>query len=71
MTKTSNKLQNDYIRVLLATEGGDIQMALASINIEDIEDKTTKIICRTILGSIDALYEHFEQTEKETASISQ
>lgn len=35
-----------------------------SIDIESIVDHHTKIIFRTILGSIEALYEHLESSVK-------
>lgn len=71
MANLINKLENDYIRVLLSINNGDVEATLSSIDIEDIKDKTTRIICRTILGSIEALNEHLEETREDTASISQ
>lgn len=51
-----NKIDNSYLKLLIRDL--NVIEVLSSLNIEDIDDHTTKVICRTILGSIEALHEH-------------
>lgn len=62
------KLDNSYIKLLL-TDLNTIDV-LRTLNIEDIEDHTTKVICRTIIGSVDALNDHLILTENQQVSNS-
>ncbi len=62
----NTKIDNSYIKLLL-TDLNTIDV-LRTINIEDIEDHTTKIICRTIMGSVEALSEHLNTPENQQAS---
>jgi hypothetical protein len=63
-----NKIDNSYIRLLL----NDLSVAevLSTLNIEDIDDHTTKVICRTIIGSIDALHEHINSNQMQELQVS-
>ena len=59
MTKHLDQLSNSYLTLLLKQSPDPIAV-LKSINIDNIEDSVTKIICRTIVGSVDALNEHID-----------
>lgn len=63
-----DKIEKSYLKLLLADL--NIIEVLSSINIENIEDHTTKVICRTIMGSVETLHEHLNTEEIQEASIS-
>jgi len=63
-----NRIQNSYLRLLL--QDNKIEDLLTSVNIEDIEDHTTKVICRTIAGSIEALTAHLDVNDEHQVSNS-
>lgn len=69
MTNPLDKLSNSYIALLLKQSPNPVD-TLNSINIENIDDPVTKIICRTIVGSVESLHEHIilnEQSELSNA----
>lgn len=54
---TNNQpVSNSYLRLL--TQDLNLLEVLSGIDIEAIEDHHTKVICRTIKGSVDALFEY-------------
>lgn len=55
MTK-HNTVSNSYLRLL--SQDLNLLEVLSNIDIESIEDHHTKVICRTIKGSVEALFEY-------------
>lgn len=64
----TDKIENSYLKLLLTDL--NIIDVLRTLDIENISDHTTKVICRTIIGSVDALTEHLSSSEKQQASNS-
>lgn len=68
MTKNT-LISNSYLRLL--SQDLNLLEVLSNIDIETIEDRHTKIICRTILGSIETLVEYLNSDMQDHLTISQ
>ena len=55
MTKNA-PISNSYLRLL--SQDLNLLEVLSNIDVEVIEDRHTKVICRTIQGSVEALFEY-------------
>lgn len=55
---TEQPIYNSFLD-LMSKEINIIDL-LGTINIEQLDDHTTKVICRTIVGSVEALKEHLK-----------
>lgn len=62
-------IHSSYLKLLLQ-DSGDVLKTLNSIDIEEIEDHDIKVICRTILGSVDTLIERLCEPEQKTHNIN-
>lgn len=67
MTK-HNTVSNSYLRLL--SQDLNLLEVLSNIDIEAIEDHHTKIICRTIQGSVEALFEYLNSDTEDHLIIS-
>ena len=54
-----DQLDNSYIALL--AKQLNIVSVFDNVNIETIEDEATRIICRTLIGSAEALSTHLER----------
>lgn len=68
MTK-HNTVSNSHLRLL--SQDLNLLEVLSNIDIEAIEDHHTKVICRTIQGSVEALFEYLNSDTEDHLTISQ
>lgn len=61
------KYDNNYLLKLTQTNG--VPASLDMIDIENIEDETVKIICRTIKFSMEALIRELETRVKQDQEV--
>lgn len=58
--KTFKPIENSYLKLLF--EESNPFSVLTSINLDTITDDHTRIICRTIIGSLETLLEYIDST---------